>query len=64
MDRNNGANSLHGGHNGFDRVIIKSRWNKIYYKISFKRNWKSVLENDCVKFSLSSPDGESGYPGG
>ena len=28
-----------------------------------KRNWRSVLENDCVKFSLTSHDGEGGYPG-
>jgi len=28
------------------------------------RIWRSVLENDCVKFSFSSPDGEGGYPGG
>ncbi len=47
LEANNGANSLHGGLNGFD-----------------KRNWRSVLENDCVKFSLSSHDGEGGYPGG
>ncbi|MFZ5832713.1 MAG: aldose epimerase family protein [Planctomycetota bacterium] len=47
---NNGPNSLHGGLEGFD-----------------KRVWKAEpIEGDdavAVKFSLTSPDGDQGYPG-
>ena len=48
---NNGPNHLHGGKKGFDRYV-----------------WKSDLipnENSptAVQFSLTSPDGDEGYPG-
>ncbi len=47
---NNGANTLHGGGNGFDR-----------------QNWKIEAVTSgpvaSVVLSLTSPDGDSGYPG-
>ncbi len=44
---NNGPNGLHGGLVGFD-----------------KRIWKAeIVGNSAVKMSLTSPDGEEGYPG-
>jgi len=44
---NNGANHLHGGLKGFDKVVWKAE----------------PLEGAAVKFSYTSPDGEEGYPG-
>lgn len=47
LNTNNGENHLHGGNVGFD-----------------KRIWTvEVLEEDCLTLSLTSPDGEEGYPG-
>src|SRR5690606_25690568 len=50
LSRNDGANSLHGGAQGFD-----------------KRNWKveAVEDGPVAKLvlSLTSPDGDQGYPG-
>ncbi len=44
---NNGANHLHGGNAGFD-----------------KRNWRAeILSENAVRFSLTSADGDEGYPG-
>jgi aldose 1-epimerase len=45
---NNGANHLHGGIKGFD-----------------KKNWDGVQLSKIngVRFSLTSPDGDEGYPG-
>jgi aldose 1-epimerase len=45
---NNGANHLHGGIKGFD-----------------KKNWSAELMPGAngVRFSLTSPDGDEGYPG-
>jgi aldose 1-epimerase len=47
---NNGPNHLHGGLKGFDKLV-----------------WKAETEfgDDCatVAFSLTSPDGDEGYPG-
>lgn len=44
---NNGANHLHGGNVGFD-----------------KRNWRAeIVSANAVRFSLTSADGDEGYPG-
>jgi len=47
---NNGPNHLHGGRRGFDKHIWKAR--------TVKR-----AEGPAVQFSLTSPDGDEGYPG-
>lgn len=47
LDVNNGNNCLHGGINGFA---------KKYYL-------GEVISDNAVSFSISSPDGESGFPG-
>jgi aldose 1-epimerase len=44
---NNGANSLHGGKKGFDKVV----WNV------------KPLQGASAELSYTSPDGEEGYPG-
>lgn len=44
---NNGPNALHGGPEGFQNQIWDS----------------ATVGQDCVKFSLMSPDGYEGYPG-
>jgi len=47
LNKNNGENHLHGGNVGFD-----------------KRIWTvEMLEDDRLTLSLTSPDGEEGYPG-
>lgn len=47
LTANEGENQLHGGPNAFD-----------------KRRWQAQIEQpDCVRFSLTSPDGDNGYPG-
>jgi aldose 1-epimerase len=50
LTQNNGTNHLHGGARGFD-----------------KRVWSSEVKKDSrgpsVTFSLTSPDGDEGYPG-
>lgn len=47
LDRNEGANHLHGGSAGFDRQL-----------------WRIVEETPTsVRFALTSPDGDMGYPG-
>ncbi len=45
-----GTNSLHGGLNGFDRVV-------------WKAEPKETPEGQSVKFTYTSPSGEEGYPG-
>jgi aldose 1-epimerase len=47
---NNGANHLHGGIRGFDKVVWRAR--------EFARDGHTA-----VAFQYSSPDGEEGYPG-
>jgi aldose 1-epimerase len=47
LDQNEGANHLHGGRNGFDIVL-----------------WQiEEATGSLVRFSLTSPDGDMGYPG-
>ncbi len=50
LDANNGKNSLHGGFEGYNRMIWKAK------TISTK-------EGTGVCFSRTSPDGEQGFPG-
>lgn len=50
LDKNDGPNTLHGGFNGYDKMMWKGK----------------VIEEDhfCgVKFTRLSPDGEQGFPG-
>ncbi len=47
---NNGANHLHGGVKGFDKVV----WNGVA---------AMTAEGPSVTFTYPSPDGEEGYPG-
>ncbi len=44
---NNGPNHLHGGLEGFDKVVWKAE----------------PLEDNAVKFTYTDPDGSNGYPG-
>lgn len=44
---NNGENHLHGGKVGFSHRVWQSE----------------MVDEDCVRFSYLSPDGEEGYPG-
>lgn len=44
---NNGPNTLHGGTTGFSHQIF---------------NW-TIVNDSCVKFSLTSPDQDQGFPG-
>jgi aldose 1-epimerase len=49
LPKNNGVNHLHGGPDGFDRVLWKA---------------EALAESiPAVRFSRLSPDGEQGYPG-
>jgi aldose 1-epimerase len=50
LDKNDGANSLHGGFHGFDKVMWKA--------VPFPGNIEQSIE-----FSYLSKDGEEGYPG-
>ena len=63
MYKNNGGpdsnlHSLHGGKYGFDRKIWSTK-GSIFHKT---KNTFSVIENG-VELSLTSEDGEEGYPG-
>ena len=48
---NNGANTLHGGKQGFDKVVWKAR------------PFLNDLQEDSIELSYLSKDGEEGYPG-
>jgi len=50
LAKNNGANHLHGGVRGFDKVVWQGAVNK-------------DSRGPSVSFSRTSPDGEEGYPG-
>ena len=50
LARNNGANHLHGGVKGFDKVVWQGSANK-------------DSRGPSVSFTRTSPDGEEGYPG-
>ena len=47
LTRNLNGNHLHGGKHGFNTKLWES----------------SVIGDDCVKFTILSPDGDEGYPG-
>ena len=47
---NNGANHLHGGNKGFDKVV-------------WKGEAKMTESGPSITFTYRSPDGEEGYPG-
>ncbi|KAF4556203.1 Aldose 1-epimerase-like protein 2 [Elsinoe fawcettii] len=51
LPKNNGPNSLHGGHNG---------WGKQLWKGPFPENRRGT---EGVRFELTSKDGDEGYPG-
>jgi aldose 1-epimerase len=48
---NNGANALHGGKQGFDKVVWKAR------------PFLNDLQEESLELSYLSKDGEEGYPG-
>lgn len=50
LDTNNGNNHLHGGYQGFDKLIWKDKIVEYY-------------DNQALKLSLTSNDGDQGYPG-
>jgi aldose 1-epimerase len=50
LDANNGANTLHGGFRGFDKLL----WKAEAYE---------EREGVFVRFELESPDGDCGFPG-
>lgn len=51
LDVNNGPNTLHGGHRGFDRLA----WDVVEVT--------DADEQASVEFALHSPDGDMGFPG-
>lgn len=51
LAKNNGANHLHGGVKGFDKVVWQGSYNK------------QPGASASVTFTRTSPDGEEGYPG-
>jgi aldose 1-epimerase len=50
LDKNDGANTLHGGARGFDKQLWKAE--------AYEEN-----EGVFVRFELESPNGDRGYPG-
>lgn len=50
LDANNGTSCLHGGFNGYNRTVWKSK--------AFRKDGEIG-----VRFSRTSPDGEQGFPG-
>ena len=51
LDVNNGPNTLHGGHHGFDRLT----WDVVAVE--------DAAHEAAVTFALHSPDGDMGFPG-
>jgi len=50
LDANEGGNTLHGGHRGFDKMLWKSE--------AYEQS-----DGVFVRFELNSPDGDGGFPG-
>jgi aldose 1-epimerase len=57
LDRNDGANHLHGGYGGFSNRIWDAR-------IVVPENHDDDRDAKEVRFELTSHDGDQGYPGG
>ena len=57
LDRNNGPHHLHGGHDGFGHRVWEA-------EIVEEEEEGEEEGRAVVRFTLTSPDGDQGYPGG